>query len=322
MNQILSVEDINKSNEKKRNKKANGSTAADIKKVVRFFSLCILIFGMTFIGQGSYAIYKNMNSNENIVSGSKGQLPTIDIRKDGNDVIISASHTKEISKLLYNWNNTQDIEIEGNGTNYIEERIELPVGNNILNIRVTDIEGNENSYQKEYITDATKPQISIQPIDGTNKIRIISKDNIALSYITYRWNEEEETKIEAKETSKAQIEIEIDIPRGYNKLIVVSVNTNNISETKEQEINATTKPKVSITQDGQYLVIKGTDDEAMKKIEYTLNGKQYLIDYSSVRSTVIEYRQEMTPGENRISLKAYNFYDVEESFEGICVYNP
>lgn len=47
MNQILYIED------KKNNQKA------DIKAVIRFFCMAIIIFGIVFISQGSYALYIN-----------------------------------------------------------------------------------------------------------------------------------------------------------------------------------------------------------------------------------------------------------------------
>ena len=47
MNQILYVED------KKKNKKS------DIKSIVRFFAIAIIIFGMAFTSQGCYALYTN-----------------------------------------------------------------------------------------------------------------------------------------------------------------------------------------------------------------------------------------------------------------------
>lgn len=309
MNQILSVEN-------KKNKK-NGP--ADIRKIIKFFCITILVFGLVIVGQGSYAIVKNIESNKTSVS-KQDDLPTVNIDREGNNILIRVSHDKEISKMIYNWNNGQEQVVEGNGKNSLEKTIELPIGNNTFNLKVIDILGKEVSYKKDYVTDATRPQISIEVKD--NKIKITAKDNVQLSHITYRWDEEEEKEVYPTEQSLAQIEQEIEIPRGDHKLTVVAVNSNNVTETKTQEVKGVTKPKVSVVQDGKYLVITATDEEAMKEIDYTLNGKPYKIDYSSVREKVIEYRQEMTPGENKIILTAYNINGAEEHFEGICTYNP
>lgn len=315
MNQILSTE---------MKKKKTSSGPADIKKVIKVFCVFLIIFGIAMIGQGSYAIFKNMGTNINKVAGNTNQkddsLPSVSIDRDGNKIIIKASHNKEIAKITYQWNADTEHTIQGNGSNTLEQTLELPIGNNTLNLKVTDSDGKEISYKKEYVTDATKPQIGIE-VNG-NKLKITAKDNTALSYITYRWNEGEETKVEAKEESKAQIEQEIDIPKGENNLTVVAVNTNNVSETKTQTVKGITKPKVSVTQDGNFLVISASDEEAIKQVDYTLNGKAYRLDYSTTRETKIEYRQQMVTGENRISLKVTNISGAEENFEGIATYNP
>ena len=51
MNQILMVEN----QKKKRNRSSSGPV--EIEKIVRFFAIALIVFGIFFIGHGSYAIY-------------------------------------------------------------------------------------------------------------------------------------------------------------------------------------------------------------------------------------------------------------------------
>ena len=49
MNQILQVQENRSKNTK----------PVDTKKVVLFFAVCIIIFGLIFVGQGAYTVYQN-----------------------------------------------------------------------------------------------------------------------------------------------------------------------------------------------------------------------------------------------------------------------
>ena len=316
MNQILSVEN-------KKGKKSNGS-AIEITKIVRFFSIAILIFGLFMIGQGSYGIVKNIEDNKASV-GEKSNAPEVTIDREGNTLIVKATHDKEITKMVYSWNDSGvEVTINGNGTNTLEQKVDLPVGNNTFHIKVYDILDRERTYEKEYVTDATAPQVSIEVVG--NNIKITAKDNTALSYITYRWDEEEETKIDATEESNAQIEKEVEIPVGQHKLTVVAVNTNNKTTTKEQEVKGVVKPKLDVAVDANdpsYVIISGTDENAMKEVSFNINnGTTYRLDYSTVREKRIEYRMQVSPGENIIRVKGVNFDGVEVSIDRRYVYNP
>lgn len=319
MNQILSVE-----MKKDKKSKSKSSGPVEIKKVVMFFCISIIIFGIGMVGQGSYGIIKNINSNQKAVQKNEN-TPKVDIQKDGNQIVIKATHDKVLSKIMYHWNDEEEETIEGNGTNIIEEIIDLPVGNNKLTVKVEDVQGKSTIYEQEYVTDATEPQVSIEAAEN-NKLKIIAKDNTALSYITYRWDEEEETKVEAREDSKAQIEEEIDIPRGQHTLTVVVVNSNNKTITKTQEVKTTTKPKIEISvdqSDPSYIIMSATDENAMKIMRFTINnGNTYEIDYSDRNEKKIEWRWQVQAGDNAIKVEAINADGIEEVQEARYPYNP
>lgn len=316
MNQILSVE-------KKKSGKSSGAKA-DIKKVIRVFCILIIVFGIGLAGKSSYAIIQNLSSNSNV---AKEQKPNVNIEKDGNDVVVKVSHQREITKMSYQWNNEAEQIINGNGTGSLEARITLPIGNNTLHLAITDISGNTTSFEREYVTDAEEPQIKIALSENnSNKVKVTAKDLVALSFVTYRWDDEQEIKIEPSEESKAQIEFEIDIPKGTHTLTVNAVNSNNITKTEEQKVKGVTKPKISVEEapgNPKYLILTITDEAGVKGAYYELNGKPLRFDFSSEKMTVFDdWWIEMQPGVNKLSIKAYNFDDVEEQKEVEYTYQP
>ena len=141
MNQILSTEVPNAGKKKKHKRTSSGP--ADVKSVLKVFSIVLLIFAFFMIGTGSYAIYQNSQETQTAHSN-----PTITVEKIENDTVVFLKVVSEvnINEITYQWNDEQETTISGNGRKYIEERIDIPTGSNILNIHVTDVNGGENTY--------------------------------------------------------------------------------------------------------------------------------------------------------------------------------
>ena len=265
---------------------------------------------------------KNIDSNKNALQQGNNANVTVD--RDGNNIIIRVTHDKEIKRLIYRWNDEAENTIEGNGSNTLEQTIELPVGNNKLYITVEDILGKTTLFEKDYVTDATEPQIAIEA--NGNKLKITAKDNVALSYITYRWDQEEEVKVDAVEGSEAQIECEIDIPRGQHTLTVVAVNSDNKTLTKTQDLKVVKKHKITVNYDPNdysYIIMTATDENRMVKMQFSINnGQLYELDYSKVNEKKIEWRTQVQPGENQIKVYATNGDGVTEEVTVKYQYNP
>ena len=202
MNQILQME----------NRKKKGPVG--IKKVVTFFVVVIIIFAIALIVLGSYALIEQhkqqeQNSNNPVV---EEENPNVDIRKEEDNVIIEVKHTKPLSQVIYKWNEEEEQVINLNGKNTLSEKIPLPVGTNTLTIRVITSEGKETTFQKEYVVDGDgKPVIELK-LTTENKIKIKAQDSSNLSYILYKWNDEQEEKIEASDDDRKLIEKDIEIP--------------------------------------------------------------------------------------------------------------
>ena len=302
VNQILSIENNNGKERKSRNNKP-----IEIKTILKFFSIALIIFGIFTIGTASYSMYIQSKEKEAKIK------PTIYVQDiSDSELMLKVTHNKALSKVTYKWNNEQEKEIESNGKKSIEQRIEIPTGTNTLSIYAKDIKGQEVKYQKQY---SLKGNIEINLEADKNTIKVTANGTETLSYMTYRWDEEDETRVEINNTT---IEQNIEIPKGLHTLTVIVVDKNNNTETKQQEVNGVTKPKVEVTTDGAAnFIIKASDEQGIKKIEFIINETdKNKIDLDKVRPLEerkeFEYKYPLHDGENKLEIRVYNENDISE----------
>ena len=306
MNQILSVElasndNYNNYNNNNYNNNKKSSGTADIRSILKFFSICILIFGIILIGNSSYAMYKEYVLNKKVTK------PTILIEDfSDTEVKIKISHDKPLQKATYKWGNKKEVDMNAGGNKKIEELVKIPNGTNKLKVYAVDVNGQEIEAEREY---TILGDINIEIKNEANKIKIKVEGKEELSYMTYRWDDEEEKKVEINSMTKEE---SIEIPEGLHKLTVVVVDKNNNSEVREQEIKGVMKPKVDVTTDGgSNFIIKATDKEGITKIELIRNGKlDKTVDVSKMASIEkrkgIKYKYPLVDGENKLEIKVYN----------------
>lgn len=303
MNQILSVESPKK---EKKNKRKNGGVI-EIEKILKFFSIVILVFGVFMIGSGSYSMYQTSKI------ANLSAEPTIYVQEtSATEITLQITHDKNLSKVTYNWNNEETTEIECTGKKKVEQKIQIPTGQNTLNVYAVDVNGQETIFQKTY---TIQGDINIELEAEGNNLKIKTEGKEQLSYMTYRWDDEEETKIDINDT---QTEQTIEIPKGLHTLIVIVVDINNKTETKEQEVKGVTKPKLEVTTDGaDNFVIKASDEEGIKKVEFIINEtEKYELNldqvYSLEERKEFEYAYPLHDGENKLEVRVYNESDVSE----------
>lgn len=300
MNQILYTDS---------SKKTKGGTL-EISSIVRIFAILCIIFGVFLVGQASFAM---INQEEEVSEN----IPLVETNQNGNILNIKVDHDKIIDKIIYSWNKGKEVTLLGKGRKNIEEKINIPVGQNLLTLKVYDINGKVVSYNENYEVgagDTIKPEIEL--LVENSKVKITVKDETALNYIEYYWNSEEGTKIYARQDSSKQIEEKIDILKGENTLTIIAVDEAGNESIKEQTFKGVKKPSIELAMEGRDLIIKVTDEEEIQKIEYTLNGKLYSTDASNTGESLgmkeLVVRQPIDDGENKITVKAYNINGLQE----------
>ena len=301
MNQILSVEDTKKKNKKaKKEKMPRNSGPIAIESILKFFAIAILIFGIFMIGSGSYSMYTNSQEDTANVK------PTIQVEESETEITLRVSHSRALSKVTYKWNNDEEVEIQASGKREVSQTIEIPTGENTLTIYAQDENGQETTYQKSYTLEG---DITIDfALDGNN-IKVTASGKNELSYMTYRWDEEEEQRVDINNT---EIEQSIEIPEGQHTLTVIVVDVNNTTQTKTQEIKGVTKPHLEVTADGtENFLIKASDNEGIKRVEFIVNETdKYAINLDEVYSIEdrkeFEYRYPLQDGENKLEVTVYN----------------
>ena len=303
MNQILSVE-----TPKKKNKKNNTGGPIEIEKIVRFFAVFMILFGICLIANSSYSMYKDTQI------ANKNAKPTIQVSNTSEkELTLKVTHNKALSKVTYSWNNEEPKGIQTNGKKEVEEIITRPNGTNRLKIYASDINGQEVNYEQTYTVEGNV-DIQLSTEGSGLKISVVGQDD--LSYMTYRWDEEEEQKVDINNTT---IEQTIDIPKGQHTLTVIVVDKNNQTTTKVQEVKGVTKPEISIeidTSEGEpKFFVKVTDEEGLKRLEFVIdegteNEKRYKQENFEEGTKEFEYKFPIHDGENKILVRAYNTNDV------------
>lgn len=293
MNQILSIDNTPRKENRNTNKTKNKGPI-EINSILKFFSISLIVFGILMIGTGSYSMYQGSKNSTSLTK------PPIFVEENSEtELTLKIKHDKELSKVTYNWNDEEETIVDANGKKNIEQKIEIPEGTNILNIYVSDINGQETRYQKEYTG-----VITIDFEVTGDKIKIMTEGKNEISYITYRWDENEETRVDINSLTAEQT---IEIPKGLHKLTVIAVDINNNTETKEQKIEGVTKPKIEITTDGENFIIKASDEQGLKKIEFLINGSRKKINEENLAGkTEVEFKYPLSDGENQITVLVYN----------------
>ena len=303
MNQILSFQTI-------------GNSKIQLKKVIRFFSIFIILFALILVIEGSFGYYKNKNKKVVIK-----ETPDINIQRDNGTTILNITSNIGVQKVIYSWNDGIEDSVEEGGKNNVEVKIPTTIGTNDLNIKIIDSNGNtivynpvkisyeenqeENVNWEEAIkTDKTKPKVSIESVKG--KIVITATDDVKMSYVTYSWNGEEENKITGLSDDEKTLTTEIDstnVKKGTNKLIEKAYDKAGNVETVEKEVQGANGSEIQVNQENGELVVNVKNDINITKIEYNFNGEEKTID--NINQKEYTFKLQMKDGENKISISAY-----------------
>lgn len=298
MNQILSTENIN--NQQYKQKRG----PKDIRSIVRFFAVVLIIFGIFLITNSSLALFtgKNDKKEESLTK------PEIQLENKGkNQIILKIMHDKGITRVEYSWNG-EDVEvINGAEKKYIEKTIDIPTGENVFEVKAIDVNGQESEYSKTYTLEGNI-KIEIKQSGNNIQVDVSSKDEI--KSIEYAWDDEEWQQLEFNSEEKQQ-SFKLEVRVGEHELVVKVADKVGNTEEKTQAVTGTTKPTVKLSKgDGAY-VITAHDEIALDRIEITTvdDGKKTIMESDGKDFT---YNFPLKEGdENKIQVIAYNSNGVE-----------
>ena len=281
MNQILSVEMPKSKPGSYRNRNSN---KADIKTVIVFFCIILILFALIIAVVGVSLMNKkeeNVIDNTTVITGTQ---PTINVELTSETTLnIIVSHDKQISSISYSWNDEEAVVINDIGENNKEIQIEKPAGTNTLNINVTDINGVTQTYSEQHDAPVTVDGPSLVLEYENGKIKVTAQSNVQIAYISYNWDGGEEKQIEVNDVKTEQY---IEVPEGEHTLNVVLVDVEGGETTDTKKMIGDYKPTLNISTDKKSLFIEATDDEGLTKLtvqvyntdeiqEFEINDKQF-----------------------------------------------
>ena len=311
MNQILMVENNrnkkNKKEKKKKTKMPRGTSSGpiEIKNIIRFFAVVIILFSLFIIGHSSYAMYVDARGN------NTEDLPVVSIARENDTLIVSVESTYIIDEFNYFWQNSEMTTYPESSTS-VQREIVLPSENNVLTIILEDETGRAITYTKEIILDGidiAKPSVDISK--EATSIRITATDETGIAYMTYRIDEGEEKRIDRNAEGDTSIEYaltEQEIGRGEHTVYVTAVDTSGNTEgTESQVIISAERPtirNIDIDRENGKIIIDAADADGIQSIEVNLNGQQYAMN--DVNRTEARFSLDLIEGTNTISIKITN----------------
>jgi len=292
MNQILQVG---------QNKYKNKSNTA--KDMLIFLIIFFVIFGLII---GGYKLYQEIANGNIKLPGGIGTpkyTPNITLTQtDNNKLVIYIESETEIANIKYNWNDEYANSLNVTGINNIEKTIDIPIGENIIHVSVTDINGNQAEKQDKFILDVSKPLIDLAVVGNYIKITVISETE--LSEITYSWNSENEKKENMLTyENRNSYEKKLEIPLGKNTLKIVATDINGTKTEKTQEIKGITKATTTTEVKEGYWHFTVTGSENIETVQFKFNGKKYIMNTDTFGQTnKVHYKVKLKEGTNYLEI--------------------
>lgn len=294
MNQILYNENKNKK-------------PIDKKKIIIIFAIIAIVFAMLIIGIIVYNKIKENNENKPIEALNK---PSIDLEAVDQNCKISVKYTEGLSKVIYYWNDEENItEKNVTGTEF-QILIEIPEGDtNTLYVKAIGSDDSIKKVRQEFKKEGSEqdenlPTIVWERVGGTNNILIKVASPKGIDKITYEWEEDEPVTLSAN--GEKEFETEIEIKRGTNKLLVTATDSEGNTQSKEENIVGIHLPEIEVyvTQD-RVLHMKVTHDAGFKRVEFNVNNSTLLYDedYPTYDENTTELETELPLNEGKTVVK-------------------
>ena len=280
------------------NSNYTSNKVVDVKKIVIFFSISIIILGFCFIGGSIYA--KDQINSE--VEANATPLVNVTRNDENNTLDISVNHIRGIKQITYQWNDDEEQVINENNQKAVTETIDLLGGKNILTITVTEENGQTVRYQKEYSV-GNVPTITLENVD--NGVKIIAYAEDTIDNVKYSWDDGEYTTIEVGEKN---YEGTINAPKGRHSLKIIVTDEEGIPAEKTTTVIGATVPVIDVKlgrKDGAiYFVINASDEEQLKNVTVKINGEE--VENVQVNEKTYYAEIKAVDGQNTLEIVAEN----------------
>ena len=196
MNQILMIGNKNKNN-----------NTTDIKKIIMFFSIAIIVFGSILIIKGVVGLNTNKNKH-GLIPSTPSPLPTsdtsiydddeekpkIELNIIGENIKIIATDNLELDYIEYSWNDEEAERVypQEDNKQTIEESINIKQGVNTLQVIAVDKAGN-NQEKTQSFQGKIRPEVKIEKTIEGDAAVITAVCDDGLSKIDFTLNGERNT---------------------------------------------------------------------------------------------------------------------------------
>jgi len=307
------------------NRKGGGMGKSD--RIVRIFAIILIIFALCLLGSGVYSFVQRSQQEKQLANREATQA-SIEVEQLDSKAVIKVTHDKVIEKLIYSWDDGKERTEKGQGNETeMEKMIELPAGEHTLHIKVVDIDGEETIFKKTMVSengvDILSPVISVS-VTEDKKLKITATDETKIDFITYRWNDDQEVRVESKDESPKKIEVEIEIMRGKNDITIVAVDSSNNTATETKSFTGLTKPDMSVglNSSGSAIVVTVKHETGVKEILCNFNEQDLTVDLGGETPKEISFEIPLAIGYNRVKIRAISVDGTDFEYEGECQYNP
>lgn len=327
MNQILSMDSNNPSFGNNYNNMNNGGNNGgnngklSNKTTKRIFGIALIIFGLVMFVSGLIGTINYFSTPQEPAIN----YPLVSTMQTDNILTLNIKNDTVIEYVEYKWNEGRTQEILGSGQTEITRDITVPEGENILYLNIVDVNGEVAEMSKSFvgikIEDTTPPEINVVVVSSRLNIKAQSVSETKLSYLTYKWNNDEEIRIDAT-GDQTSIETQIDVLNGTNTLTIVAVNEKGISQTQVNEYKGIKKPVITVIKDetGDYLLVTITHDSGIKSADVKLNERNIVLtpDHFGADKKQVDFRVKLKEESNNLKITATSMDDSVETFNGVA----
>ena len=280
----------------------------NIKKIVRFFCIAIIIFGITLIGKSVYGMV-------NSIPKQRDEALSVTTEQQGRHLKINVDSGLPIKEFRYNFSTEEsEIGLQGNGTNNFEYEIELPQNMSVLNVTVVDYYGFKTHYRAQYFnstTDYTEPIIKLGSLSG--KLQITAEDETKLAYIVYQINDEEPVRVEEVDETGKKIVKTIEIPEGESRLQVIAYDADYNRASINKDVVGSRRPNIAISTDDQYIIIEMSDDRGISKVVVTIDDQTQEADVAEMNEKNLITKIPVAAGTHSVSVRVVNIDNLDET---------